>query len=165
KEIGILIDALNTVVQKNDGVKLLLIGNGAKDYMDKIRKSISDKNLKDHVLFIDFIPYKELPLYFNAADIGVWPGTPTITIIDAIAAGLPVIIAAYDGAFTHIFENNAAIGFQKGDAEDLSKNIIELLNDGELRNKISENCLELSTKMLSWSKIAQRSISAYSNYK
>lgn len=164
KKIGILIEALSTVVQKNDGVKLLLIGNGAKDYMDKIKKLIYDKNLQDRVISIDFVPYKELPQFYNAADIGVWPGTPTITIIEAIATGLPVIITADDRAFKHIFENRAAIGFKKGDAGDLSKNITELICDDELRNKISENCLKLSTEMLSWSKIAQRSINAYSNY-
>lgn len=164
KEIDILIEALSAVVQKKDGVKLLLIGNGKKDYMDKIKKLTYDKNLQDRVTFIDFVPYKELPQYYNAADIGVWPGTPTITIIEAIATGLPVIITAGDSAFTHIFENDVAIGFKKGDAGDLSKNIIELLSDDELRNKISENCLKLSTEMLSWSKIAQRSINAYSNY-
>ncbi len=46
-----------------------------------------------HSVALDFMPYLELPDYYRAADVGVWPTTESTSMLDAAASGLPLIIS------------------------------------------------------------------------
>ena len=38
----------------------------------------------------EFVSKEDLPSFYNTADTGVWPGSASITIIEAMAVGLPI---------------------------------------------------------------------------
>ena len=60
-----------------------------------------------------FVPYPELGRFFRAADIGVWPCQESISMMDAAACGLPIVVGdktkaveRYDGNGLTYVENN-----------------------------------------------------------
>jgi glycosyltransferase involved in cell wall biosynthesis len=110
---------------------------------------------------MDFVPNKELPKYYNAGDIGVWPGNCSITVLEAVATGLPVIIPNKDLNYKILSDNNAAVGFERRNVNSLSEAILKLLNDSELYSRIIENSSILFMETLSWKGIAQKSIRLY----
>lgn len=162
KDIDILIRAFHAVATNRNDIYLLLLGNGPEAYMQKIRTLATRSDARDRILFRDFVSNSELPLYYNAADLGVWPGIHSITVIEAAATGLPVILPEEDLAYHILFKKDAAIGFKRGDPDSLSDNIMKLLNDPALKSEIATNCASLVASTLSWRSIAQRLITLYS---
>lgn len=161
KDIHYLIKAFDKVLHEYAHVKLLLLGNGSDLYMDWLKDLVNSYHINDNVFFINFVDNDELSKYYNAADIGVWPGDHTITSIEAIATGLPIIVPENDLAYNILFENNAAIGFTRGDISSLSLKIIKLIEDKKLYSVISQNCKNVTKNILSWEEIAKKSILLY----
>lgn len=163
KDIHYLINAFKELAERYPHVKLLLIGDGPKDYMEKLYDLAQSLIEVDRILIKGFVPNSDLPKYYNAADIGVWPGDHSITVIEAVATGLPVIVPKKDSAYDILFENNAAIGFERGNVGSLLDAILQLFKDERLCCKTSENCITLANNVLSWEKIAEKSINTYSS--
>jgi len=161
KDIHILIKSFIKLTKKFDNIRLLILGNGPLNYIKYLYKLIEIGKIKDKVIFHDFVPNRELPLFYNAADIGVWPGDHTITAVEAISTGLPIIVPSSDKAYQILLKNNAAIGFERGNIESLSLLLSNLLQDENLRNKLKNSALELINKELAWSVVSERSIKLY----
>jgi glycosyltransferase involved in cell wall biosynthesis len=162
KDIHILVEAFHAFASKRDDIYLLLLGNGGEAYMQRIRTLATRSDASSRILFKDFVSNSELPLYYNAADLGVWPGNPSITVIEAIATGLPVILPEEELAYGLLFKKDAAVGFKRGDPDSLSESVLKLLHDSNLKSKTISNCLFLVKNTLSWRRIAERTIEIYS---
>jgi glycosyltransferase involved in cell wall biosynthesis len=162
KDIHILIGAFHAVASKRDDVYLLLLGNGPESYMQRIRTLATSSDSSSRILFKDFASHNELPLYYNAADLGVWPGAHSITVIEAVATGLPVILPEGELAYGVLFKKDAAVGFKRGDSDSLSESVLKLLQDSNLKSKTISNSLLLVRNTLSWRRIAERTIEIYS---
>ncbi|MDR7073321.1 glycosyltransferase family 4 protein [Fictibacillus barbaricus] len=91
KGIEEIFNNVRYLLNKGYLVKLLLVGKGDKNYLSILKSSIKD--IKNKVLFMDEVTTDELYMYFNAADIGIWPISPTISILEGLACGLPIIVA------------------------------------------------------------------------
>ena len=161
KDIEYLIKAINHVIERKPLIKLLIIGNGTQEYMSNLKSLVNRLKLTDKVVFMDFVPNKELPKYYNAGDIGVWPGTNSITAIEAAATGLPLVLPDHDLAYKILFNNQAAVGFKRRNVKSLANAILDLLDNSELSNQIVNNSSRLFTETLSWKGIAQKSIDTY----
>jgi glycosyltransferase involved in cell wall biosynthesis len=161
KDIKYLIKAFSDVNNRKPFIKLLIIGSGTKEYMNNLKSLVNRLGVQDRIIFIDFVPNNELPKYYNAGDIGVWPGNCSITVLEAVATGLPVIIPNKDLNYKILSDNNAAVGFKRRNVNSLSEAILKLLNDSELYSRIIENSSILFMETLSWKGIAQKSIRLY----
>jgi len=160
KDIDFLIESLQDIL-KNDKYKLVIIGNGPNEYMNRL-EGLSKKIGKGKISFIDFLNNSELNKYYNAADIGVWPGNHSIGVIEAISSGLPVVLPDNDVAYKILFDNDAAIGFKRKNTDSLLESIY-FLADKKKRNIVRKNGLYLISKELSWSSIAKISLEYYTN--
>ena len=93
--VPVLIKAFSKLKKKLPNIKLVKIGEsqsyGARE---NILKLIKDLNLQDDVIFEGYIPEGELPLWYNASDVLVYPceyagfGLPPL---EAMACGTPVV--------------------------------------------------------------------------
>jgi glycosyltransferase involved in cell wall biosynthesis len=161
KDIYFLIKAFEKVCEEYPNIYLLLLGSGSEEYIIKLKDMINSAGLDSNVIFKNFVPNSELSKYYNAADIGVWPGDPSITVIEAVATGLPVIIPKNDPAYQVLVESNASICFERRNVDSLSTAILKLIKNQNMRYKLIENNLNLVEKTLSWNKVAEKSISIY----
>lgn len=88
-------------LNKRDNVKLLLIGSGLRTEMARqVHQKIESLNIKENVVWLDFIPYSEVPKYVAAMDICTIPFNshhPTAyysapnKLLEYFALGKPVI--------------------------------------------------------------------------
>ena len=87
-----LIDILNYLVNKEEKVKLILIGIG--ELQDAIKYKVEQLNLTEKVIFLG--ERSDIPLCLNSMDVFVMPslyeGLPFV-LVEAQAAGLPCIIS------------------------------------------------------------------------
>jgi len=160
KDIDILVRASSPLIKKYDNIKLILIGDGSKKYMDNLHKLIDEQNIVKNVLFYPFQSKTELPYYYNAADIGVWPGQDSITIVEAIATGLPVVIP-FSYRNIHYIENGNGLHFLRGSWKELKECLEKLVIDEALRKNMFYKSQEITKKKLGWDVITKNTINFY----
>ena len=160
KDIEILLHAAAPLIDKHRNVKVLLIGDGPKEYMGKLLQLVDEYKIRRNVLFYPFQHKTMLPEYYNAGDVGVWPGQDSITILEAMATGLPIIIPRSYRNF-HYIENNNGFDFTRGDSKELMECLEELIIDENLRYKTSINSRQLVERKLSWNAIAKQTVDLY----
>jgi glycosyltransferase involved in cell wall biosynthesis len=163
KDIHILLQAFKLIAEDCPQAILLLVGGGPESYMRSINRIITENNLGSRVIQLGFVMNKDLPVVYNAADIGVWPGDHSITAIEALATGLPIIVPTNDLAYRILFNHHSAQGFPRGEVKGLYQVLKFLIDDSSARRTQVDNALSLVSSQLSWSRIAQRSTSLYSS--
>jgi glycosyltransferase involved in cell wall biosynthesis len=93
KNIPVLLRAFAELNDRN--VDLVLVG-GKGWLFDEIFALVGQLNLRDRVRFTGFVPDSELPLWYNSAELFVFPSIYEgfgIPAADAMACGTPVIVA------------------------------------------------------------------------
>ena len=101
----------------------------AKNEDDFIR-SLKDKaeKIEEKIVFTGFVPYQNIPDYLHLADIAVlpsmWEEPFGLTIVEALASGLP-LITTQSGGIPEICEGVATIV----DREDIVNNLASAIHD------------------------------------
>lgn len=131
---------------KYSNIKLLVIGSsffGNVTYDDDFTKELkkNTERIKDQVKFTGYIPYNKVPSYLKLANIAVvpsmWEEAFGLTVLEAMAAGLP-LITTESGGIPEICENVAYIIKRDDIVNNLTKAIIYLYNNPEICSKMSE---------------------------
>lgn len=130
-------------------IKLLVIGSSFfgnvtnEDCFTKELKKMTE-HIKDRIKFTGYIPYKDVPAYLKLADIAVvpsmWEEAFGLTVLEAMAAGLP-LIATRSGGIPEICENVALIVDRTQIVSNIINGIIKLYNDPVLRMNMSTRSL------------------------
>ena len=105
-----------------------------------------------------FAPYHDLPTYYRAADIGVWPMEESTSMLDAAACGLPIITNGRLQALDHLV--GGWLPYQAGDASDLARALL-MLRDAPERHRMGQAGAEVIRRQYSWDTIASRRLADY----
>ena len=145
KNFKLIIDALK-ILKSNTPIKckVLFVGNSVKE----LHHYASDCSVIDFVIFsepefnIDYdkfqLPADELIDTYLSADAFICPSyieTFGIVIVEAMAAGLPVITTNAAGCRDLVRNGDDGIMVDKKDPAELATAMIKLINDQELRNE------------------------------
>lgn len=163
KNILGLIEAYSKLPSKlKDTFKLIIVGTKGRSY--PMYKARAEKlNISDNVIFTDFIPLDDMPLFYNAAEVLVYPsfyegfGLPPI---EAMACGTPVIASNVTSLPEVCYES--ALLIDPHDIDLLSYDIERVLSNSLLRLTMVKKSLSRSTNF-SWIKTAKKTIDAYNS--
>ena len=161
KDIDVLIRAFSQLADKDSSLRLLLSGEGDQAYEAYLKSLIGTHGPSGKVLLQGFVPHDDLPSYFNAADIGVWPGAPSIAVLEAVACGLPCVLPSDDSAYAILRSHQACITFARGDQRDLERALSTLLHDETARTTIRENAFRCADGVLSWAAVSEKILRIY----
>ena len=164
KDVHVLLEAVTPLMRENEHLKLLIVGGGDKSYLANLRRITREGGVSGRVIFHDFVPSKELPGFYSAADVGVWPGNFSITVLEGMATGLPVIlpeVVSEGHTNRHLLTNRNGLFFQRGNTAELRACIRRLAQDGELRGEMGRRSRELVERELSWTAIAKQFLQIY----
>jgi len=129
-----LLEAFKMAFDKTNGIKLLLIGAEEHDYREKAEKLVSLLRLEDNVRILGM--REDIPEILSASDIFVlssdWEGNP-LTIMEAMAAGKPVISTAVGGVPELIESGINGLLVRPGRVEELSRAMLDLYKDKNKR--------------------------------
>jgi len=133
-------------------IKLLVIGssffgNVHDDDIFTGQLKARAESLEDRITFTGFIPYSHVPDYMLLADIAVlpsmWEEPFGLTVVEAMAAGLP-LVTTRSGGIPEICEGVATIIEKENIIDNLAKAIIDLFENPEKRKQMSKASLERS---------------------
>ncbi|TWP35905.1 glycosyltransferase [Leekyejoonella antrihumi] len=92
KCISSVVESIASYRQREPRVRLIIVGMDSGEESCRIRKHVEDSGISDITLSFPFVDARRLNELFNAADVGIWPTMPAITIQQAMGTGLQVII-------------------------------------------------------------------------
>ncbi|AUV82857.1 hypothetical protein C2R22_15425 [Salinigranum rubrum] len=164
KDVETLLGAFAQVAQTPDSDTgapvLLVLGGGDEAYLASLRALAERLGVGEQVRFHGSVPHEELSAYYNAADVGVWPGKLGIAIIEAIGTGLPIVVCDSE-ATTFLTAYDNGLVFARGDVAELATELRRYLDDETLRATHAARAIEYARERLSWERIAERSIELY----
>lgn len=152
-----LLRAFNELIKSYDKVKLLLVGQGFENDPENTEAELRifvDKNgLKEKVLFLGY--RSDIPDLLNIMDIfcltSFNEGLP-ISLIEAMAAGLPVVGANVEGIRDVIIPDKNGFLVQLGDIKGLKNALYILLIDKSLRLRYCNKSIILATDNYSFNR-------------
>jgi glycosyltransferase involved in cell wall biosynthesis len=130
-----------------------LIRTEGEAYRDRLRKTVNDLGLSEHVLFVDrFVGQNELGRWLQAADIFVTPYPNLEQIVSgtlsyALAAGRPVVSTPFAYA-SEVLSGGRGVLVAPNSLEALAEALSSLLGDGARRREIGRRAYAFSRGMI-----------------
>lgn len=159
KNLPMLVRAFARMATQHDAV-LVLAGPRGWGYAGLFRL-IEALGLQERVYFPGFVPAEELPLWYNAAELFVYPsryegfGLPPL---EAMACGTPVVVSRASSLPEVVGE--AAVQVDPGDVDGLARALLQLLTRADLRAMYRERGLEQAQRF-SWPHMARETLLLY----
>jgi glycosyltransferase involved in cell wall biosynthesis len=137
KNLPRLVEAYARV--RKHGSDATLVIAGRKDWQSELLlEKIRELNLESSVLFPGFVPFEDLPLFYNAAEVFVFPsffegfGLP---VIESMASGVPTI-TSYGSSLEEVAGDGALL-INPAETESIAAAIEKVLTDRELRERLA----------------------------
>lgn len=165
KGLDTLISAFRCVRRFSDNALLLIAGKPMHVDFGIYKRQIEEAGLAGSVLIRDeYIPMEEIPPYFFAADVAVFPYKDIDTsgsLQLAYAFSKPVIATRTGGLPEAVSEGVNGMLVAPDDDIAMSSAISKLLDDKELRDRMGQASYELARDKFSWDTIAKSTIEVY----
>jgi glycosyltransferase involved in cell wall biosynthesis len=110
KNQAFLLTAFAAVLRRLPAARLLLVGEG--DDRPRLEKMTGDLGMGGSVQFVGAVPHERVGDYYLAADLFLFPSiseTQGIVVLEAMAAGLPVVAVASDAAADLLGDSDAGV--------------------------------------------------------
>jgi glycosyltransferase involved in cell wall biosynthesis len=144
---------LSQAVEKLSGAgkryRALFIGDGAQ--RDAIRQS-------GRSAILSFMRHRELATYYKAADIAVWPRQESMSMLDAAAACLPLVVSDQIGERGRIEGNG--LYYRENSVDSLAETLAKLKDPG-FRAALGQSGRSKMVAQFSWKSIATGFCDAY----
>jgi len=166
KNLSTLLKAFSRLKQESDFKDLKLVkvgkaGGGEVDFRKETLWTIETLNLRNEVIFTEYVSNEELGAYYSNAECFVFPslcegfGFPPL---EAMSCGCPVISSNVSSLPEVVGE--AAIQVNPRDIDELVKAVQEVLTNKDLRKKVIQEGFKQARKF-SWEYAAQKTLQVH----
>jgi glycosyltransferase involved in cell wall biosynthesis len=159
KNLGMLVRAYARLPQRH-AVRLVLAG--ARGWQaDPILSLIEELGLSQNVILTGYIPSETLPLWYNAAEVFVYPSVYEgfgIPALEALACGVPVIASNVTSLPEVV--GKAGVLLPPADEQAWADAIAALLDDPQRRRELGA-LGEQRARMFTWKETARRTAESY----
>jgi len=160
--LDLLLKAIPEVKKKTENrFKLMIVGDGA--FMEQLQTLCDELNLQEDVLFTGRVPHEEVEEYYSIVDIAPFPRLPLpvtemvspLKPFEAMSMEKAVIASNVQALSEIVIHHQTGVLFNKGDIDDLVLNLVNLIDDDVLRDKIGKQAREWVCEHRDWSKISE----------
>jgi glycosyltransferase involved in cell wall biosynthesis len=141
----------------------LVVAGGKGWYYKQIFELVEAHHLAETIYFPGYIPQEQLPLWYNAASLFVYPsffegfGLP---VLEAMACGTPVITSTRSSLPEVVGNHETARLVDPTDIETLAGTMAEVMGHDDLRATMVKQGLAQAAKFR-WEKTAQETVAIY----
>ena len=147
KGIEDLLQAILNLKDRHRRIKLTIIGDGEKEYMDKILRYINNGGLKENIELLGFKGREEVANVLSKSCMLVLPShmdTAPNVIREAMAVGIPVVATKVGGIPDMVEDGKTGFLVNCKDVNSLADRISILLRDKELRRRMGQEAKKLA---------------------
>jgi glycosyltransferase involved in cell wall biosynthesis len=152
KDHATAVRTLEQVVRSRPDARLVLVGDGPE--RTKIEDQLRQRGLEDKVRLLGL--RQDVARLLAAADLflltSISEGIP-LTVIEAMAAGLPVVATAVGGMAEIVEHGQTGLLAPSGDHAALAEHILRLAEDPDLRVRMGEHGRQRAVEMFSESQM------------
>ena len=155
KRLDHLLRAFKVVLEKVPEARLVIAGGGTA--LNEMQKLANDLGIKKYVEFTGPVSEREKAELLHKAWIFVNPSMKEgwgITVIEANVCGTPVVAYDVPGLRDSVRNMETGMLVEDGNIERMAEAIITLIEDSELRERLSKNAIKWG-KRFSWDKTAE----------
>jgi len=160
KRIEATIRAFKIISNDFPRAKLLLIGQGRKSYLQKLKAEIKKSKLTRKVIFTSFVREKKKQEFLSQAWVLVSTSLHEgwgLNVIEAATCGTPAVVYRVPGLVDAVQDRKTGVICKVNTPEELAKEVARILTNASLRKKFSQNALEYS-RQFDWEKSAKEGL-------
>ncbi|HXH51314.1 MAG TPA: glycosyltransferase family 4 protein [Terriglobia bacterium] len=162
--VELVVRAFAKVKKEFPSARFWLVGKGSQE--KAIREYVRSEKLTD-VEFTGPIPPDQIHRFYDQADIFVnasWLDNMPVSILEAFASGTPVISTAPEGIRYLVEHERTGLLCEPGDWQALAENIIRLLRDQALAERLAKNAFDESQRYR-WEVVGDKWLQIYGSLK
>lgn len=136
-------------------VRLLFAGDGSEQ--DKVESILKKNGMHENSLFMGAVPNTKMPGIYRLADLSVLPSfmeATSITGLESMASGLPLVGTRVGGIPTLIAENETGLLVEAGDPAGLGQAMRALVENPDQRRSMGLAARQRAVDHFAWSHIA-----------
>jgi len=162
KGVHVLIDALEKLGQHE--WHCLIVGSG--DLKESYEKAVAEKGLASRVSFAGNVSDDDLPRYYRAADMHLFPSTKRaeafgIVAAEAAASGIPTIASDLPGVRIVVRDGDTGLLVPPENIEELSNAIALLLEQSDLRERFGLSARQHAMQSFDWEPLIDKLVETY----
>ena len=157
---GLLLEAMQRIVQKRQDTHLLLMGF---PNLDQYRQKAESLGISDFVTLTGRIPYREAPAYLALGDVAVAPKLSLTEgagkLLNYMAVGLPIV--AFDTPVAREYLGQE-VYWPRGDVQSLAESLLAcLFASPEQSDRMGQRLRQRAIKHFSWVQAGRQIVEAY----
>lgn len=161
--VEFLIHSAPSILDKFPEVRFLVVGDGIMK--DKLLEIASEMGISDKFIFTGRVPYENVPVYINAADVCVAPfikernskiGLSALKTYEYLACGKPIVASSIPGVKDLIDLSGGGISVPPENPEELANAVVKLISDENMRDAMGERGRKYVVENHSWDGVARR---------
>lgn len=164
RNILFLIKILKELNKNNENIKLVLVGKGNKEYVDKVFEYSKKINIYDKIIYIKEISQNEIRKLYEKCDVFLLPTEYEIfgmVLLEAMYFKIPVITTMNGGSSVLIENKKNGMICNINNIEDWKEKIEIILNNPEIKKKIEKEGYNTIEKYYTWDKLANKFLKTY----
>jgi len=142
----------------------LIVGSG--DLKESYEKAVAEKGLASRVSFAGNVSDDDLPRYYRAADMHLFPSTKRaeafgIVAAEAAASGIPTIASDLPGVRIVVRDGDTGLLVPPENVEELSTAILLLLEQSDLRERFGLSARQHAMQSFDWEPLIDKLVETY----
>jgi glycosyltransferase involved in cell wall biosynthesis len=163
KGLDFLLESWRRIDADQAKARLVLAGSGTPEALQALREQILALGLQGSVILeLRYLGDDELPVYFQAADIAVYPYKEVTTsgaLMTAVAYG-KAIVATKLSAFEELLGESSATLIEYGDVDGFAEALKRLIQNPDERERNARSVARVND-VTSWTVVANKTRSCY----
>ncbi len=146
KNQGFLLSAFSHIARSLPDARLVLVGDG--DERPRLERLAKRLGIRDRVRFVGAVPHEGVGDYYLAADLFLFPSTSEtqgIVVLEALAAGLPVVAVHSEAAEDLLADGRGGI-LTPEEPVSFARGVIQLWGQPEVRHAMGEAGREIAAR-------------------
>jgi glycosyltransferase involved in cell wall biosynthesis len=149
KNPALLARAMSILAKQNKNWKSVFVGEGAQR---------AEIEACDNCQVLPFMPHADLANLYRAVDIAVWPRQESMSMLDAVSCGLPLVVADSIGESKRVSGNG--VTYLENDLSSLVQALASL-STHEKRRTLGAHGRKKMVDQFSWDAVARRYVNDY----
>lgn len=160
KGFHVLLATMAILRQRHPAARLVIVGNG--DERARLLALAERLSITDVTHFVGNVPYNELPVYYNLADLFVMPSVRqpvdglNVAVVEAMACGKAIVATTLAGNPLVVRDGDNGRLVPPDDPAALASALSGLLSDSEARAHMGRRSRERAETEFSWPRLAGR---------
>ena len=142
-----LVATMQALAARVEGLTLLVVGTGLWGEERALASLVEAERLPCRVVQAGWVPPEELPAFFAAADLALFPMDDTllnrtkcsVKLIDLLSAGVPVVADRVGQNAEYIQSGESGELVRPGDVEEMAESVASLLADHDRCDRLGRN--------------------------